>query len=645
MEFDEQQLLPFHPTTLQGESILVLAPHPDDEVIGCGGVLALAKRDGRAISVVVVTDGTAASNESDADQYRLRRERESRHGLELIGIDRVEFLGFSDRGLAQQMPSLIEQIDVRISDIGPDLILAPAPFDIHPDHHVVARALWEIAQDPKRGRELRDVMIAFYETSQPLLPNSIIDITEVAEIKFDAIRAHQSQNEIRDYTWFARGLAQYRALTMPPDVRYAEAYRQLSVREIGLEPWSRFVESLRPAVPPEIDVRRETIPITVIVRTRNRPELLRQALESIRHNEYPCDVVVVNDGGEPVTEIVRTIAPAVKLVEHEVSHGRSEAANRGVKEATTACITFLDDDDLHYDEHLPTLVSRWNDERTAVYTDAVSGFYSRSAEGTWTLRDSMRLYAQDYDPDLLLIDNYIPLPTLLLRRDDFLDLGGFDTRFDLFEDWEFLIRLSSRGEFVHVPRVTCEIRHFEGQPSAVLGSPEGSDAFRSAKQRVWELHRDRLTDDVLLNTYERQKHRNLDLDDRLMNEIGRGRQLESDVRRLGREVELLTVRMGEEHERASAATHEIGGRLQQSEKQLAESREVVQRASADIRSLQEQIERLDKDVEDRERVIDERDETLQAHFDEIRRLNSILDQIYASRTWKLHLFAEKLKGQ
>ncbi len=637
---------------LRGESILVLAPHPDDEVIGCGGFLALARREGRAISVLVATDGVAAEETDNSEEYRDQREQESREGLAVLGVDDVHFLRLGDRELARSLPRLVEAIAAKIEELNPDLILAPAPFDIHPDHHMVSRAVWEVFQDAARARARRDVTIAFYETSQPLLPSSIVDITEVAETKFDAIRAHASQMKVRDYVWFARGLAQFRALTMPPEVKYAEGYRQMTVRELGVQPWSRFVESMRPAEPPAIEVRSEAIPVTVIVRTKNRPKLLRQALTSIGSSGYPCQVVVVNDGGESVDEIVRDVIEDAKLIAHETSMGRSEAANRGVREASSEFVTFLDDDDLHYAEHLPTLAAGWREDSTAVYSDAVSAFYSQDDEGSWRLRDSMRLYTHDFDHDLLLVDNFIPLTTLLMRRDDFLDLDGFNPRFDLFEDWEFLIRLSARGDFSHVPRVTCEIRHFEGNQSAVLGAPEGSVSFRQAKRDVWELHRDELTDDVLLNVYERQKRRNRSLDDRLMNETGRSRQLESDVRRLGREMQQVLVRTGEEHEKASAAAHEMGGRLQQSEKQLSESREVIQRASADISALQEQIRTLgkhihglEKEVADREKVLDERDQTLRAHFDEIRRLNATLDTIYGSRTWKLHLLSDKLRGK
>src|SRR5207244_9308974 len=111
-------------------------------------------------------------------------------------------------------------------------------------------------------------------------------------------------------------------------------------------------------------------------------------------------------------------------------------------------------------------------------------------------RSRMRIFANDFDRDLLLVDNYIPLTTLLVRRDVFLDLGGFDPAFDLFEDWDFLIRLAQRGDFVRLARITCEIRHIEGSGSITLESPEGSERFRTAKLQVWSKHRALLSDEM-----------------------------------------------------------------------------------------------------------------------------------------------------
>src|SRR5262249_10913060 len=123
------------------------------------------------------------------------------------------------------------------------------------------------------------------------------------------------------------------------------------------------------AEPPHIEVTREQVPVSVIVRTKNRPALLQEAVASIRR--YPAaEIVVVNDGGERVH-----VEDAV-LLQHEQSRGRAAAANEGVRQASNHFIAFLDDDDLHYAEHLPTLTAAAEPfpDRVAWYSDAVSAF-------------------------------------------------------------------------------------------------------------------------------------------------------------------------------------------------------------------------------------------------------------------------------
>src|SRR3954462_8513172 len=70
MTMPEAEAIPFEPQDLRGERLLVLAPHPDDEVIGCGGLVALHLRDGRPLHVVVGTDGAQCG-------ARARRESDS----------------------------------------------------------------------------------------------------------------------------------------------------------------------------------------------------------------------------------------------------------------------------------------------------------------------------------------------------------------------------------------------------------------------------------------------------------------------------------------------------------------------------------------------------------------------------------------
>src|SRR5947208_7699287 len=93
MTMPEAEAIPFEPQDLRGERLLVLAPHPDDEVIGCGGLLALHLAEGRKVHVVVATDGAQAGD-------AVQRRSESRAAVALLGDATIEFLGYPDRELS-----------------------------------------------------------------------------------------------------------------------------------------------------------------------------------------------------------------------------------------------------------------------------------------------------------------------------------------------------------------------------------------------------------------------------------------------------------------------------------------------------------------------------------------------------------------
>jgi LmbE family N-acetylglucosaminyl deacetylase/glycosyltransferase involved in cell wall biosynthesis len=608
----EAEAIPYEPALLRGERLLVLAPHPDDEVIGCGGLVAQHLLEGRAVRIVIATDGAAAGEAA-------LREQESQRAVATLGRAELEFLRFPDRSLGDDA---IPRIREQLLAFRPDLILVPHPGEIHPDHIALSRAFVDIIQrDETLFADLAVAKIAFYEVSQPLKPNAIVDITDVAEKKYAAIAEHTSQTALRDYVSYARGLNAYRAMTMPPETKFAEAYFVVDLPSLRTMPSSKL----------GVEVTRETLPVSVIVRTKDRPALLREAIDSIRATEYPCEIVVVNDGGAPV-EI-----EDVKLVQHAQSRGRSRAANAGVDAASNAFIAFLDDDDLFYPEHLATLTNAarsLNAAQTGWYSDAVSAFLRPGASGGYETRSKMRIFSQDFDRDLLLVDNYIPLPTILVARDTFRDLGGFDSEFDLFEDWDFLIRLAQRGNLLHVPRVTCEIRHFEGGTSVVLAAPEGSDQFRAAKLQVWKKHAELLGNDVFANAFERQKRRVNDLYAQAIEAKGAADDASRNAQRALREsIEMQNT---------------INGYMLR-----------VRELEAEVRSANEARDMIVPQLVERavevERLIVERDSLRRTNTDaaaeaerlrvEIARLNGLLDMIYSSKTWKLHALVEKARGR
>ena len=90
------------------------------------------------------------------------------------------------------------------------------------------------------------------------------------------------------------------------------------------------------AAPPNAEIVREPLPVSVIVRTKDRPALLHDAIASIRGTGYPAEIVIVNDGGA-TPEV-----DGAKVIHHETSRGRAEAANAGARAAANAYLAFLD---------------------------------------------------------------------------------------------------------------------------------------------------------------------------------------------------------------------------------------------------------------------------------------------------------------
>jgi LmbE family N-acetylglucosaminyl deacetylase/glycosyltransferase involved in cell wall biosynthesis len=620
MTVPEAEAIPFEPQDLRGERLLVLAPHPDDEVIGCGGLVALHLAEGRPVRVVVATDGAQAGNGA-------QREAESRAALAILGAATVEFLRFPDRAL-QDARDLATSLAAILRQWKPDLIAVPNPLEIHPDHIALSRAFCDlIARDPSLFADLAVARVAFYEVGTPMRPNVLVDITAVAAAKYTAIEAHASQAAIRDYMSYTRGLNSWRAMTLPTHVKFAEAYWTTPLPSLRTVPFSALREAMGPH---RIDIVHEPLPASVVVRTKDRPALLAEAIASIRATGYPAEIIVVNDGG------ARPDIENVALVQHDASRGRAEAANAGVRAAKNEFVAFLDDDDLYYPEHLATLSQAARGSSAAAwYSDAVSAFIDGNS------RETLRIYARDFDRELLLVDNYLPLPTMLFRRSDFLDAGGFDPAFDLFEDWDFLIRLAQRGDFVRVARITCEIRHIKGSGSIVSANPEGSPVFRQAKLQVWRKHAVLMGENLFANVFEREKQRMVALEGNLADARGGRSRSDLEIARLERDKQSLIAQIGALSERIN----ETMMRISHLEGANAEIRGALDGANRERYTTIARIAEIETSFAENRTALAEMERTNFALYAEVARLQNLLDTIFKSRTWKLHTIVERVKGR
>jgi N-acetylglucosamine malate deacetylase 1 len=202
--------------------VLVFAPHPDDEVAGPGGILALHRRQGDPVRVVVSTDGISGDPDGRFDRasYAARRREESRRGLAEVGVDDVVFWGFPDSCVLneQDLTHGKNHAVQAIEAFRPEVVYLPWRHEGHPDHHalfvVVTRALEHLGF---QGLALG------YEVWNAMLPDVVVDTTGVFEQKRRAMSCHASQLAYVQYDHSLGGLNAYRALVHLRGRGYGEA--------------------------------------------------------------------------------------------------------------------------------------------------------------------------------------------------------------------------------------------------------------------------------------------------------------------------------------------------------------------------------------------------------------------------------------
>ena len=217
---DEPSIYPYTATRcVPASGVLVFAPHPDDEVLGCGGLVAALLEAGVPVRVVVVSDGGLGGDV-------LQRERESRAAArELAGPHpppSIEFWGQPDRSVAASA-GLVERMCQAMIDSGADWVLAPSPYEIHPDHRAVAVAA-AMAFASAHGED-STAKLAFFEVGHPLFANLLVDITPVLGRKAAALQCFPSQLAVQDYGQQLLALNRFRSYTLGRHVTHAEAYQ------------------------------------------------------------------------------------------------------------------------------------------------------------------------------------------------------------------------------------------------------------------------------------------------------------------------------------------------------------------------------------------------------------------------------------
>jgi len=151
-----------------GRSCLVVAPHPDDETLGCGVTIMRKLDAGTPVKVVIATDGRRSSDSKvmTPDELVAIRRREALEATARLGLapTDVVFLDFEDQGLADRLGELSERIGALVADFRPQELLVASVLDHHPDHHAVGQAARRLLEAGAVGCRVAEYPMGFWRT-------------------------------------------------------------------------------------------------------------------------------------------------------------------------------------------------------------------------------------------------------------------------------------------------------------------------------------------------------------------------------------------------------------------------------------------------------------------------------------------------
>jgi LmbE family N-acetylglucosaminyl deacetylase len=221
------KVLPGAPPARQ---VVVLAPHPDDEVIGCGGVLRLFAAAGVPATVIFMSDGRSKDGHVSLflrdkptpaeERVVAERKGEAARAGAVLGVSQQVFLDLPDGGVRPTQASVL-RLAAELDRLKPDIVFLPFLIDQHSDHFQTNVIFLE-ASKQLSGSSGPECWA--YEIWTPLLANRIVDITAVADAKWQALEQYASQTASLDYVATTRGLNAYRSIANFTGRGFAEAF-------------------------------------------------------------------------------------------------------------------------------------------------------------------------------------------------------------------------------------------------------------------------------------------------------------------------------------------------------------------------------------------------------------------------------------
>ena len=202
-------------------SVLVIAPHPDDEAIGCGGALCLHVDGGERVAAVFLTSGELGLKHLPREEAWKVRETEAESAAAVLGLASVSFLRRRDYYLTEEIEVAARDLEGILRRETPAVVYVPHEHEWHPDHAIASTVL----ESALACSGIAPPSVLTYEVWTPQAEyDDGRDITSVMRRKLSAVRCYRSQTRQLPYARAVRWLNEFRG-AMAWGCRYAEVFK------------------------------------------------------------------------------------------------------------------------------------------------------------------------------------------------------------------------------------------------------------------------------------------------------------------------------------------------------------------------------------------------------------------------------------
>jgi glycosyltransferase involved in cell wall biosynthesis len=333
-------------------------------------------------------------------------------------------------------------------------------------------------------------------------------------------------------------------------------------------------------------------------------ETLAQAINSVVDQSFTdWEIVVVNASGRPLPWQPDARVPGcIRRIEPGQPLERSEAANALLQAAQGRYALFLDDDDWLLPEHLARLVATLDADPAlvAAYADV------QAMTGPREQRVAGHVFALDFDPVRLQLENFLPIHAVLFRRGvaEQSPACRFDTGLQLFEDWDFWLQLAERGGFRRVPGVSAIY---------ALSADEGSGHAQLQSDR-----RQRMLEQLAIRQL--------------------ARWTPTQVVALMQSLAVQTQQLNQERQVASVLHAQLGHERQMGaslQDRLVQERQVVASLQEQLGQEREAVAQQVHHIQMQQHELNKLEQLRGLHLQQLLALNTQLEALHQSRSWRI----------